>query len=179
MTDPDEQAVVTVATASVAETEAVAETLARVLPAGGVTVGLSGPLGAGKTSFTRGLAAGLGVDTSLVASPTFLYLTDYPGRGRIVHHADLYRLLELSGADAAAAYESIGLSAVLDGDSVCVVEWWDHYQGPAPAALVRVEFTIENAEHRRLFVVFQTSDCERAAETFRAELLASGLTTAG
>ena len=73
-------------TANADETDSAGAALAAVL-APGTVVGLAGPLGAGKTCFARGMAARLGVDPTLIASPTFVYLVDYPGAGLVLHHA--------------------------------------------------------------------------------------------
>jgi len=102
-------------TASVAETEALAEGLAASLR-GGEVVLLSGELGAGKTAFVRGLARGLGVDPQEVASPTFILLTSYPGRLRL-HHADLYRLAG-DGDD-----RELGLEELPGPGAVLAIEW--------------------------------------------------------
>jgi tRNA threonylcarbamoyladenosine biosynthesis protein TsaE len=70
---------------------ALGRALGRSLEAGAVVL-LTGDLGAGKTTLTRGLAAGLGVDPAyVIASPTFTLLNIYPGRLELFH-ADLYRL---------------------------------------------------------------------------------------
>lgn len=79
---------------------------------------LSGELGAGKTVLTQALAAGLEVeDLSLVRSPSFTLINEYPSaRGRI-YHVDLYRL---EGADD---LHSIGLEEILERDAVVIIEW--------------------------------------------------------
>src|SRR6185369_4427799 len=80
----------TVSSASEGQTEGVGRRLAAELPPG-TAIALTGPLGAGKTVFARGVASGLGVNPVDVASPTFVYLVDY-SEGRIPFiHADLYR----------------------------------------------------------------------------------------
>jgi len=155
-------AVVRVRSSGAETTEAIGGALARVLPRGTV-VGLAGPLGAGKTCFARGLAAALGIDPSLVTSPTFVYLVDYAGRDLTLHHADLYRLADLPADSAEQAYESIG--------------WWDCYRGPLPQCLVHVEFVIENAEHRRIEARFAMPEVEARAEAFEAALGTLGLPT--
>ena len=73
------------------ETHAVARVLAATLAAGDVVL-LSGSLGAGKTAFVRGMAAGLGIDPGEVSSPTFTLVHEYRGGRLILYHADLYRL---------------------------------------------------------------------------------------
>jgi tRNA threonylcarbamoyladenosine biosynthesis protein TsaE len=128
-------------TASVGETEAVAEELAAALR-GGEVVLLSGELGAGKTAFVRGLARGLGVDPQEVASPTFVLLTSYPGRLRL-HHADLYRLAG-NGDD-----RELGLEALPGPGGVLAIEWAERLSLRPWTRAIQV--TLEHAgEDRRL-----------------------------
>lgn len=174
----ERSATVRLHTANSDETESAGAALAAVL-APGTVVGLAGPLGAGKTCFVRGMAARLGVDPTLIASPTFVYLVDYPGADVVLHHADLYRLAELPDEATESAYEGIGLTAAFVAGGITVVEWWDSYRGPRPETLVRVEFLIENAEHRQLTVVFAGSHPSERAAVFASELAASGLTKHG
>ena len=71
-------------TTSEAETAAVATRFAREQPLGaGTVIHLFGDLGAGKTAFVRGLAAGLGLDPDEVSSPTFTLIQEYRGAGRV------------------------------------------------------------------------------------------------
>jgi tRNA threonylcarbamoyladenosine biosynthesis protein TsaE len=128
-------------TGSVAETEAVAETLAASLR-GGEVVLLSGELGAGKTAFVRGLARGLGVDPQAVASPTFVLLTSYPGRLQL-HHADLYRLTG-DGDD-----RELGLEELPGAGGVLAIEWAERLSLRPWTRMIQV--TLEHAgEDRRL-----------------------------
>lgn len=122
-------------TSSEAETEALAEALAAELR-GGEAVLLHGELGAGKTAFVRGLARGLGADSSLVASPTFVLLTRYPGRLEL-HHADLYRLS--GGGDD----RELGLEELPGPRGVLAVEWAERLTLRPWAHRVRV--TLEHA----------------------------------
>ena len=78
---------------------------------------LTGPLGAGKTCFTQGIASGLGV-SGYVRSPTFVLTTHYRGRLRLFH-VDLYRI------DGPLEAWDLGLDEQLFGEGVCVVEWAD------------------------------------------------------
>lgn len=102
---------------SEAETEAIAAELARGL-VGGEVIFLEGDLGAGKTAFVRGLARGLGAPEDSVASPTFVIHTAYPcASGRMLHHADLYRLAsELGAAD-------VGLFELPGERDILAIEW--------------------------------------------------------
>lgn len=169
-------AVVRVHSSGAESTEAIGAALARALSLGTV-VGLVGGLGAGKTCFARGVAGGLGIDPVVVTSPTFVYLVDYAGRDATLHHADLYRLADLPAASAEQVYESIGLRAAFAAGGIAVVEWWDCYRGSPPQSLVRVEFVIENAEHRRIEARFAMPGGEARAEAFEAALGTSGLPT--
>ena len=97
-----------------AETMKQAERLARVFPH--ALVLLQGPLGAGKTIFTRGFAAGIGVSGE-VSSPTYTILNVYRDGDRSLYHLDLYRLQCLE-----EVYD-VGLFEILDAGFPCVVEW--------------------------------------------------------
>lgn len=83
-------------TTSSEATKQLAATLAPYLQAGDVIV-LSGDLGAGKTQFVQGVAAGLGVRDQ-VTSPTFNILLTYPAGSLPLYHFDLYRLEEAGRA---------------------------------------------------------------------------------
>ncbi len=108
------------------ETVAVARELAVTLQAGAVVL-LSGNLGAGKTAFVRGLAAGLGIDPGDVSSPTFTLVHEYRGGRLPLYHADLYRL------DRAAA-EDLGLEQA-GTDGVLAIEWPDRLSHGLPGAI--------------------------------------------
>jgi len=113
-----------------AATAALGERAAGLLR-GGEIILLWGPLGAGKTCFSQGLARGLGIEGE-VASPTFTLVNTYPGRPTL-HHLDFYRI----GPEHDLA--DVGVPAVLDevwdGAAVAVVEWPGpllQALGPAP-----------------------------------------------
>lgn len=83
---------------------------------GGETILLNGQLGAGKTTFTKGLANGLGIAKPVV-SPTFTIVREYSGGRLMLYHLDMYRL-----EDAAELHE-LGIEDCFDGKSVVVIEW--------------------------------------------------------
>lgn len=99
---------------------------------------LKGDLGAGKTTFVRGLARGCG-SSAWVASPTFQLVRVYPGRIQLAH-VDLYRL------DSTAELIDVGLEELLDQGAV-VVEWGDRLDAP-DAALLSLEHL--GGDRRRL-----------------------------
>lgn len=96
------------------ETKKVAAELAKLLEPGDIIL-LEGNLGAGKTTFTKGLAEGLGI-TKVIKSPTYTIIREYL-EGRLpLYHMDVYRLEETGGTD-------LGLEEYFEGDGVSIVEW--------------------------------------------------------
>lgn len=130
-------------THSEAETHTVARELAATLGAGDVVL-LSGTLGAGKTAFVRGLAAGLDIDPDEVFSPTFTLVHEYRGGRLTLYHADLYRL------DRAAAGD-LGLEEMGATDGVLAIEWPDRLTHDLPGA-IRIEIDITGNTTRRITV---------------------------
>ena len=123
-------------TQSEEETAAVARELASDLKASDVIL-LSGNLGAGKTAFVRGLAAGLGIDPEEVSSPTFTLVHEYRGGRLTLYHADLYRLEKVATEDL--GLEEMGLS-----DGVLAIEWPDRLSHAlAGARAVQIEMVDE------------------------------------
>jgi tRNA threonylcarbamoyladenosine biosynthesis protein TsaE len=115
-------------TNSAAETETVGEHLGKRLRIGDVVL-LTGALGAGKTTFVRGLARGSG-STAPIASPTFQLVRVYPGRVQLAH-VDLYRVEKLS------ELADLGLEELAEQGAV-VIEWGDRLE-VGSAALVEIE----------------------------------------
>lgn len=103
---------------------------------------LRGDLGAGKTVFAKGLAAGLGIDPNEVTSPSFTLINVYDGRLRL-YHIDLYRL------DAAASAE-LGLEEILEEENaVTVIEWAERLNRP-PEGAIEVEIEYLSDRERRI-----------------------------
>jgi len=134
-------------TRSEEETARGAAAMAANLPAGSVVL-LTGDLGAGKTAFVRGMAAGLGLDPEEVSSPTFTLVQEYRGstgsprpKGAMtLYHVDLYRL---EGGEA----EDLGLEELAAGGGVVAIEWAEKLAREVPGA-TRVEI-VDLGEDRR------------------------------
>jgi len=99
---------------------------------GGETLALLGPLGAGKTSLVRGIAAGLGAPPSTVSSPTFVFIHEYHGRLPFAH-VDLYRVHSIREV------ESTGLEEYLSGETVTAIEWADKGLSLLPQDRLEIE----------------------------------------
>jgi tRNA threonylcarbamoyladenosine biosynthesis protein TsaE len=107
------------------DTQRAAERIGALVVAGDLLL-LGGDLGAGKTTFTQGLARGLGV-TERVTSPTFTLLHSYEGRAIRLLHADVYRL------DHLQEVLDLGLPELLEDGAAAVVEWGDVAEPVMPA----------------------------------------------
>jgi len=136
------------------ETSVVAGRFAAGLPPGAVVL-LTGDLGAGKTAFVRGMAAGLGIDPDEISSPTFTLIQEYRpstrsgrpertgGRGaRALSHVDLYRL---DGAEI----EDLGLEELSTGGAVVAIEWAEKLR-QAPPGAIRVEIQDRGGDTREI-----------------------------
>jgi len=126
------------------ETAEVARQLATVVRAGDVLL-LSGNLGAGKTAFVRGLAAGLAIDPEEVSSPTFTLVHEYRGGRLTLYHADLYRLDKV-------ATEDLGLEEMGVADGVLAIEWPDRLSHELPGART-IEIEIVDDKTRRIYLI--------------------------
>jgi tRNA threonylcarbamoyladenosine biosynthesis protein TsaE len=108
----------------------------------GDCVALCGPMGAGKTLFVKGLAAGLKIKGP-VASPTFSLMNRYPGTFPL-YHFDLYRL------ETEKEVDGLGWEEFLHTDGVAAVEWADKFIGLLPAPYWEVTLEIAGKHARRI-----------------------------
>ncbi|AUS88523.1 tRNA (adenosine(37)-N6)-threonylcarbamoyltransferase complex ATPase subunit type 1 TsaE [Lysinibacillus sp. YS11] len=127
---------------SVDDTERFAVTLAKLLEAQD-TITLEGDLGAGKTTFTKALAKGLGVKRT-VNSPTFTIIKQYEGRLPF-NHLDVYRLAESD--------EDLGWDELFYGDAVSVVEWAHLIEQDLPQNRLAIEIYRIGDNERRFVLI--------------------------
>ena len=111
------------------------------LVAGDVLV-LDGDLGAGKTTFTKGLAAGLEIP-DIIKSPTFTIIHEYQDGRLPLYHMDAYRL-ENGGA------EDLGLEEYFDGDGVSAVEWAEFVEDELPTDFLAIHFKRTGDDNTRI-----------------------------
>jgi tRNA threonylcarbamoyladenosine biosynthesis protein TsaE len=122
------------------ETFALAKSIGERLSGGEILL-LSGELGAGKTVFAKGLAAGLGIDPADVTSPSFTLINVHEGRLRF-YHIDLYRLESDRQVD-------LGLEEIFEDETAVTVVEWAERLSFVPARATEVEiFYVSNSERR-------------------------------
>ena len=110
----------------------------------GLVVALIGPLGAGKTLFVRGVAAGLDVPASqIVNSPTFVLIQEYAGRLPIFHF-DTYRLARPD------QFAELGPHEYFEGNGICLVEWADRVIEFLPPDRLDVNIELLGESSRRI-----------------------------
>lgn len=125
------------------ETITLGTKIGQQLQAGDVLV-LDGDLGAGKTTFTKGLASGLAIP-DLIKSPTFTIIREYHDGRLPLYHMDAYRL-ENGGA------EDLGLEEYFDSDGVSVVEWAQFVEDELPADFLAIHFRRTDDDNKRILI---------------------------
>ena len=131
-----------IVTHSAAETERLGERVAGVLR-GGEVLALFGPMGMGKTAFTRGLARGLGVRGE-VSSPTFALIHEHAGKIPL-YHFDMFRVTSWDDL------YSTGFFDYLETGGVLVIEWSENIEGALPEDAVRISVSRGASEDERIF----------------------------
>ena len=175
MTDQLQEEVLDVISRSSTQTQRLGKRLGELL-GGGELLLLDGQLGAGKTTFTQGLAQGMGIN-EVINSPTFTLLKEYTGRslpssgiahsqpgpalrkrhaGRLaLYHFDLYRL------DEPEEIFDLGFEDYFSSSGVCVVEWADKAGAlwPSDRLYIRLKL-LDETKRSLLFVATGTRYCE-------------------
>ena len=125
-----------------AEMEEIGIELASILT-DGMVVSLVGPLGAGKTTLTKGIAKGLLI-TDVVVSPSYMIARAYQGR-MLMHHIDAYRVSTLE------ELAEVGLDDYLPPErGVSIVEWPDRIEGLVDISTVQISIELLEDEDRRV-----------------------------
>jgi tRNA threonylcarbamoyladenosine biosynthesis protein TsaE len=140
-----EKILASVTTASAEETAAWGRAFAKTLSAPALVL-LTGDLGSGKTTLTKGLVSGLGAASEdEVTSPTFTLVHVY-GKARKVFHADLYRI------DSFHDFETLGMEDMFDTPAIAILEWSERFPLIAPWPQVRIRLEHQGQDHRRITV---------------------------
>lgn len=127
------------------ETILAGEKLAKKLKPGDV-VALSGKLGSGKTTFTKGIGKGLGVkNPRRINSPTFVLIKEYDGKMPL-YHLDLYRL------DALKEIENLAIEEYIYGKGVTVIEWAEKMKCILPKRHISVKFKVKGDDKREVAI---------------------------
>ena len=126
------------------ETIGLGRKLARNLKPGDV-LALEGDLGSGKTTFTKGIALGLGVKKNIyVTSPSFVLIREYKEGKMPLYHLDLYRL------DKDSELATTGYEEYIWGDGVTVIEWAEKVEGILPKEYILVKFSVKGQDKREI-----------------------------
>ncbi len=104
---------------------------------------LYGGLGMGKTTFTRGLAKGMGIDEGDVSSPTFALVHEHSGRCRLFHF-DMYRIETWDDLYQTGFFDYVGTG-------VMVIEWSENIDSVLPENTVRIEIARGDSDDERIF----------------------------
>ena len=126
------------------QTEQIAAEFASTLKSGDV-IAYKGPMGAGKTAFTRGLCRGLGLDDP-VSSPTFALVHQYGNGEHALYHFDMYRVENYEDLYSTGFFDYLETGAIL------AIEWSENIQRALPENTIRVTFERLEEEKRRITV---------------------------
>lgn len=108
---------------------------------------LDGDLGAGKTTFTKGLALGLGIKRN-IKSPTFTLIREYRDGKLPLYHMDMYRLEGTGAGD-------IGLDDYFNGDGVCVIEWSQFIDDELPSQYLIMHILKDENDFDKRYVTLE------------------------
>lgn len=144
-------------TNSAEETEELGKSLATLLEPGNVLT-LEGDLGAGKTTFTKGIAKGLGINRT-VNSPTFTLVKEYEGRIPL-YHMDVYRL---ENSD-----EDIGFDEYFNGKGITVIEWASIIEDYLPEDRLDIKIQYNQEDSRVIEFLYTSPHYETIVEKLRS-----------
>lgn len=144
------------------ETERIGSLVGEMLT-GGDILALVGELGAGKTTFVRGIAERMGCDKGEVASPSFTVINEYNGSPPLFH-IDFYRL------EGEKDLCEIGYEEYIQGNGVVVIEWADKLPQAVPKESLWIILRYLDAEHREIILRAQGERYEKMIEGLKRRL---------
>lgn len=107
-----------------------------------------GDLGAGKTTFIKGLANAVAeCSPQEVNSPTFVYLNIYEGK-KTIYHFDLYRM------DSESEFLSMGFEELLNGNGICCIEWAEKIESLIPSHAIHIEIQHAPNNSRKIAIKY-------------------------
>lgn len=115
----------------------------------GSTIFMTGDLGSGKTTFTKGFAAGLGYSNE-VQSPTYPILNEYSNSNNFIYHFDLYRLKSVS-----EFLEIGGIEYLSSQNGICIIEWPELIEGFDIDNKFKISFTVNDDIPSRKIEVYK------------------------
>ena len=115
----------------------------------GSTIFMIGDLGSGKTTFTKGFAAGLGYSNE-VQSPTYPILNEYSNSNNFIYHFDLYRLKSVS-----EFLEIGGIEYLSSQNGICIIEWPELIEGFDIDNKFKISFTVNDKISGRKIEVYK------------------------
>lgn len=122
---------------------------------GGEIIAYKGGLGAGKTTFTRGLAMGMGLEDN-VSSPTFAIVNEYHGKGLSLYHFDMYRII------GEEALETTGFFDYMSEDSVIAAEWSENIEDVLDENTITIELEADDRGGRNITLTAEEG-CDKFA----------------
>ena len=125
-----------------------AKDLSKTIPFGS-TIFLVGDLGSGKTTFTKGFAAGLGFSNK-VQSPTYPILNEYSHRNNFIYHFDLYRLKSIS-----EFLEIGGIEYLSNTNGICIIEWPELINNFDIEKKFKIHFKVNKSDSSRTIEVYK------------------------
>ena len=125
-----------------------AKDLSKTIPFGS-TIFMVGDLGSGKTTFTKGFAAGLGFSNKVV-SPTSPILNEYSHRNNFIYHFDLYRLKSIS-----EFLEIGGIEYLSNTNGICIIEWPELINNFDIEKKFKIHFKVNKSDSSRTIEVYK------------------------
>ena len=151
-------------TKSTSETIRLGKKIGKLLTAGDV-VALVGELGAGKTQFIKGLAAGVGMgNPTYISSPSFTLINEYPGKIPF-YHVDLFRLAREKDA------EDLGLEDYFQGGGITAIEWADKIPSLLPKEMLFIHIAYTGKNKRSLEIIGKGKRYVELISSFKLKVL--------